>query len=113
MQDLEDLDGPAVRKPRASLLVLGSASFRILPRPPKLMELPRQDPHGLVVMLGPGVLLAAFGSPPPLLELFGVGVVGQVQPVEHLPKMGMMGPHALQGGVQLVVALGLREPPGG
>ena len=47
------------------------------------MEFPGQDPHGFVVILGPGVLLAAIGSPPPLLELRGVGLVGQVQPVEH------------------------------
>jgi hypothetical protein len=33
--------------------------------------------------------------------------MGEVQPVEHLPQVGMVGSSALQGGVQLLVALGL------
>ena len=37
----------------------------------------------------------------------------EVQPVEHLPQVGVIDPHALQGGVQLVVSLGLGEPPEG
>jgi hypothetical protein len=39
----------------------------------------------------------------------------EVQPVEHLPQVRMINPHALQGGVELVVTLSLlrasSEPP--
>src|SRR5215204_181143 len=61
-------------------------------------------------MLGPDVLLATLWCPSPLLQLFRVGVVRQVHPVEHLPKVWVMDPHALQGGVQLMVPFGLGEP---
>ncbi len=37
----------------------------------------------------------------------------EVQPVEHLPQVRVIHPHALQGGVQLVVSPGLGDPPEG
>ncbi len=39
--------------------------------------------------------------------------MGEVQPVEHPPQVRVIDPHALQGGVQLMVTLGLGEPPQG
>jgi hypothetical protein len=35
----------------------------------------------------------------------------EVQLVEHPPQVRVIDPHALQGGVQLMVTLGLGEPP--
>ena len=34
----------------------------------------------------------------------------EVQPVEYPPQVRVIDPHALQCGMQLMVALGLREP---
>jgi hypothetical protein len=72
-----------------------------------------QDAHGLVIVSRQGVLPAALGRPSPLLELCGVGIVGEVQPVEYPPQVRVIQSHALKGGVQFVVALGLGEPPQG
>jgi hypothetical protein len=36
--------------------------------------------------------------------------VGEVQPVEYPPQVRVIDPHAFQRGMQLMVALGLREP---
>src|SRR5215217_5856442 len=54
----------------------------------------------------PGYPRAPCASHPALMG----GVVRQVHPVEDLPKVWVMDPHALQGGVQLVVPFGLGEP---
>src|SRR5215216_2717864 len=64
-------------------------------------------------MLRPDLLLATLGCLSPLLKLFRVGVVGKVHPVEHLPKVRVICPHALQGGVQLMITFWLGEPPQG
>jgi hypothetical protein len=71
--DLEYLEspGPTTRSiPYSDLLPSGYYLDCL-----NLMELPRQDPHGLVIILGPDILLAPIGSSSPLLELFRVGVV--------------------------------------
>jgi hypothetical protein len=39
--------------------------------------------------------------------------VREVHPMEYLPKVRVMDPHALQGGVQLMVPFGLGEPAQG
>src|ERR687898_1144624 len=66
----------------------------------KLTERHRQDAHGLVIVGRRDVLLATLRRPSPLLQLGGIGVVGEVQPVEHPPQVRVIDTHALQGGVQ-------------
>jgi hypothetical protein len=65
--DLEYLEspGPTTRSiPYSDLLASGYYLDCL-----NLMELPGQDPHGLVIVFGPDVLLTSIGSSSPLLEL--------------------------------------------
>ena len=73
----------------------------------KLLQRHRQDPHGLVVMGGPDVLLATLGRPPPLLEPGVIRVAGEVHLVDRLPQVRVALPHTRQRSVQLVVTLRL------
>jgi hypothetical protein len=82
--------------------VSGSKGFRGSINPVFLRLLLKrhlQDAHGLIIVSRQGVFPAAIGSPSPLLELGGVGVVGKVQPVDHPPQVRVIQPHAFQGSV--------------
>jgi hypothetical protein len=52
-------------------------------------------------MVGLLAFLTSLQRLTPLLQLRGVGVVDGVQPVVHLPQVGVFDPHALQGRMQL------------
>src|SRR5215203_1732245 len=77
----------------------------------RLLQPHRQDAHSFVIVLSPDLLLATLRSSSPILEPRWAGLVREVHPVERLPKVWVVLLHALQYGVQLVVALGLGEPP--
>jgi hypothetical protein len=65
----------------------------------KLLKRHLQDAHGLIIVSRQGILPATLGRPSPLLKLFRVGIVGKVQPVKYAPKVRVIQPHALRGGV--------------
>src|SRR5215213_10716491 len=75
-----------------------------------LLQSDPQVPEGPVVVVYQVVLRAALGRPPPRVELGGVDVAREMDPVEQIRQVRMVYFHALHGGVQLVVAFGFGEP---